>query len=63
MGPLLFRQLPILWKHRWLVPLAELARFAIPSFFKPYSKFVQFSKEIKLLASANKPVAALGGTV
>lgn len=50
-----FRQLPALWKHPWLLPVAELTRLAAPRFLEPHSKFVRFSKEIMLLASANKP--------
>jgi SAM-dependent methyltransferase len=51
-----FRQLPILWgAGRRLLPLAELTRLLIPSYFKPYSKWVRFSKEIMLLSCATKP--------
>lgn len=50
-----FRQLPVLWKHSWLLPVAELTRLAAPRLLKPHSKFVRFSKEIMLLSSANKP--------
>ena len=50
-----FRQLPILWKHPWLLSLAELTRWVAPRFLKPHSKFVRFSKEIMLLSSSNKP--------
>jgi SAM-dependent methyltransferase len=54
-----FRQLPILWKHPWLMPVAELTRLAAPRFLKPHSKFIRFSKEIMLLASANKPLSVI----
>jgi len=52
-----FRQLPILWGRPWLIPLAELARLLAPTFLKKYSKFVRFSKEIMLLATAIKPAS------
>lgn len=52
-----FRQLPILWgSGKWLLPLAEATRILAPAFFKPYSKWVRFSKEIMLLSSATKPL-------
>lgn len=51
-----FRQLPVLWgSGRVLTPLAELTRVLAPGMLKPYSKWVRFSKEIMLLASATKP--------
>lgn len=51
-----FRQLPILWGlGRGLLPLAELTRIFVPKGLKPKSKWVRFSKEIMLLASARKP--------
>lgn len=51
-----FRQLPILWDSgAWMLPLAELTRVLTPSFLRAYSKWVRFSKEIMLLASASKP--------
>lgn len=53
-----FRQLPVLWRGgSLLLPFAELTRLLTPSFFKPYSKWVRFSKEIMLLSSATKPLA------
>ncbi len=52
-----FRQLPVLWNGwKWLLPAAELTRLLMPSFIKPYSKWVRFSKEIMLLSSATKPL-------
>lgn len=52
-----FRQLPILWGvGKPLLPLAELTRLLIPSYLKPYSKWVRFSKEIMLLSCATKPL-------
>lgn len=52
-----FRQLPVLWGNgKILFPIAELTRLVIPSFFKPYSKWVRFSKEIMLLSSSIKPM-------
>lgn len=58
-----FRQLPILWRSGGaLLPAAELTRILVPSFIKPYSKWVRFSKEIMLLSSATKPLnPATGG--
>ncbi|MBF0211938.1 MAG: methyltransferase domain-containing protein [Magnetococcales bacterium] len=54
----LFRQLPVLWgEGKILLPLAELTRWLAPEILKPHSKWVRFSKEIMLLASATKPVA------
>lgn len=51
-----FRQLPVLWgRGAYLLPLAELTRLLIPSFFKSNSKWIRFSKEIMLLSSASKP--------
>jgi SAM-dependent methyltransferase len=51
-----FRQLPILWgAGRALLPLAELTRLVVPKALKAKSKWVRFSKEIMLLASARKP--------
>ena len=54
-----FRQLPILWKHPWLVAIAELTRLLAPRFLKPHIKFVRFSKEIMLLSSSNKPLSII----
>jgi len=53
-----FRQLPVLWGRLgcFLLPFAELTRLFIPCALKPYSKWVRFSKEIMLLASARKPI-------
>ena len=50
-----FRQLPVLWRGPWLLPAAELTRVLAPDFLKPWSKWVRFSKEVMLLASATKP--------
>jgi len=50
-----FRQLPLLWRCPWLLPIAELVRVLAPSFLRNHSKFIRFSKEIMLLSSANKP--------
>lgn len=54
-----FRQLPVLWDMRWLLPVAELTRLFVPKFFKSCSKWVRFSKEIMLLPSATKPPTAV----
>ncbi len=50
-----FRQLPVLWHGRGLVPAAELTRVLAPNFLKPHSKWIRFSEEIMLLSSATKP--------
>lgn len=47
-----FRQLPLLWEHPYLSPLASAAAL-LPSPFKK-SKFVRFSKEWMLLVVADK---------
>jgi SAM-dependent methyltransferase len=47
-----FRQLPLLWQHPYLKPLADAAEL-LPSPFKK-SKFVRFSKEWMLLVVADK---------
>jgi SAM-dependent methyltransferase len=47
-----FRQLPVLWQHPYLKPLADAAEL-LPSPFKK-SKFVRFSKEWMLLVVADK---------
>jgi hypothetical protein len=39
-----------------MIPLAELTRVFAPEFLKKHSKWVRFSKEIMLLASARKPL-------
>jgi SAM-dependent methyltransferase len=48
-----FRQLPVLWQHPYLRPLADAAAL-LPTPFKK-SKFVRFSKEWMLLVVADKP--------
>ena len=51
-----FRQLPVVWKHPVIfIPLNELTRWLAPRAVKRHSKWVRFSKEIMLLASATKP--------
>jgi SAM-dependent methyltransferase len=47
-----FRQLPLLWQHPYLRPLADAAAL-LPTAFKK-SKFVRFSKEWMLLVVADK---------
>ena len=47
-----FRQLPVLWQHPYLRPLADAAAL-LPTPFKK-SKFVRFSKEWMLLVVADK---------
>ncbi len=49
-----FRQLPLLWAHPYLRPLADAAAL-LPTPFKK-SKFVRFSKEWMLLIVADKQV-------
>ena len=57
-----FRQLPILWgAGKMLLPLAELTRVLAPTFLKPYSKWIRFSKEIMLISIARKPLATPAG--
>lgn len=53
-----FRQLPILWRHPYLRPLADVSALA-PSALKRF-KWVRFSKEWMLLAVAKKPEAVTG---
>ena len=52
-----FRQLPSTWNQMSsiAVPLAEVTRLLLPPQLKRYSKWIRFSKEIMLLASAYKP--------
>ena len=56
-----FRQLPIIWKFKNLIWLAELTRICLPSFLysidstNPVNKWIRFSKEVMLLSSARKP--------
>ena len=56
-----FRQLPILWKLKNLIFLAEITRIFLPSFLystestNPLNKWIRFSKEVMLLSSARKP--------
>jgi hypothetical protein len=47
-----FRQLPLLWDHPYLKPLADAAAL-LPSAFKR-SKFVRFSQEWMLLVIADR---------
>src|SRR4051812_8431707 len=47
-----FRELPVLWQHPYLKPLADAAAL-LPTPFKK-SKFVRFSKEWMLLVVADK---------
>lgn len=52
-----FRQLPVVWKYpKVFLPLTELTRWTSPRVLKPHSKWIRFSKEIMLLASAVKPL-------
>lgn len=57
-----FRQLPPLWRHPWLLPVAEMARLFAPRFLKTRFKWVRFSKEIMLLSTATKPRRPQSGT-
>ena len=49
------RQLPLLWKMPWLIPLSIIIANITPSDLRFYSKIVKYSKEIMLLCSARKP--------
>ena len=52
-----FRQLPVVWKYpKLFLPLTELTRWTSPRALKRHSKWVRYSKEIMLLASATKPL-------
>ena len=53
-----FYQLPASWGKLGLIVkiFASFTRILIPSFFKKMSKWVRFSREIMLLASAKKPI-------
>lgn len=53
-----FRQLPFLWKRPWLNPFCTLLAMVTPSAAREHSKLVRFSKEVMLLASGVKPLAA-----
>lgn len=50
-----FRQLPLLWKQPWLIPFSVLLAAVTPRWLGKHSKTVRFSKELMLLASAQKP--------
>ena len=50
-----FRQLPLLWRMPWLIPLSALLAALTPSFARQHSKTIRFSKEVMLLGSARKP--------
>jgi len=50
-----FRQLPLLWRMPWMIPLSALLAALTPSFARHHSKTIRFSKEVMLLGSARKP--------
>ena len=52
-----FKQLPILWNaFSWPIKLVSfLTRILLPQKLSNYLKWVRFSKEVMLLASAKKP--------
>lgn len=51
-----FRQLPITWRAEYFFNFfTEITRLFVPNFFKKYSKWVRFSKEIMLFSSSIKP--------
>jgi SAM-dependent methyltransferase len=50
-----FIQLPFLWNNSWFLPFVKFVKFFLPDILANYSKFVRFSKEGMLLASAIKP--------
>ena len=50
-----FRQLPLLWKFPWILPLSVVSIYIFPSFMRRFSKWIRFSKEVMLLSSSRKP--------
>ena len=56
-----FRQLPILWRKKYLVLLSEMTRIFLPDFLyktnssNKLNKWIRFSKEIMLIAYSKKP--------
>jgi len=54
-----FKQLPILWGFcgYGLNFFSEITRICVPNQLKKYSKWIRFSKEIMLLATALKPLS------
>jgi SAM-dependent methyltransferase len=50
-----FRQLPILWKWPWLVPVSMAIGAITPIRWCRVNKFIRFSTELMLLSSAVKP--------
>ena len=51
-----FRQLPILWRFPFLLPVSVATAFLLPRRLGRKSKFIRFSKELMLLSHAVKPV-------
>ena len=57
-----FRQLPFLWHRKKFIIFAEMTRLLLPDFLytiesnSSLNKWIRFSKEIMLLASARKPL-------
>ena len=57
-----FRQLPFLWQRKNFIIFAEITRLFLPDFLytiesnSNLNKWIRFSKEIMLLASARKPL-------
>ena len=52
-----FRQLPIVWKWPWLLPVSMVVGALTPIRWCRINKFIRFSTELMLLASARKPKA------
>jgi ubiquinone/menaquinone biosynthesis C-methylase UbiE len=50
-----FRQLPSLWRFKFLIIFSELTRILCPSSLIKRFKWVQFSKEVMILSYAQKP--------
>tara|TARA_B100001109_G_C18860219_1_gene473581 strand:+ start:840 stop:1547 length:708 start_codon:yes stop_codon:yes gene_type:complete len=57
-----FRQLPFLWQRKKFIIFAEMTRLFLPDFLytiesnSSLNKWIRFSKEIMILASARKPL-------
>ena len=50
-----FRQLPIVWKYPLMKYVSILTGWICPRALEKHSKFIRFSKQIMLLATARKP--------
>ena len=54
----LFRQLPNVWRHSWLLSPCKLTRLFAPEFIRPLNKLGRFPKEIMLIYSSRELAAA-----